>query len=242
MNIRYSSLAAFALFSLATGAHAGFHFMQIEQVIGGVDGNNAAQAVQLRTRTSNQHNLSSTRLVAWDANGANPVLLFDFLSTYTPAAQGDDSILLTTSAFTLGMQTQTPSFANDFTLTNAIPASYLSGGKITFGNDTSTAFYWSLAFGAYLGANTGTTDNDADGNFGSPYAFGLPTSSREAVRFTGAFGAQSTTNAANYTLVASPATVRNASGNSFTVVPEPGSAALLGAMALGAFAFLRRRS
>ena len=33
-------------------AHATFHFMQIEQVIGGVNGDSTAQAIQLRMRSA----------------------------------------------------------------------------------------------------------------------------------------------------------------------------------------------
>ncbi len=36
-------------------AHATFHFMQIEQVIGGVDGDTTKQAIQLRMRSLNQN-------------------------------------------------------------------------------------------------------------------------------------------------------------------------------------------
>ena len=241
MNTRTLALALSAAALLTTSAQAGFHLMQIEQIIGGINGNNAAQAIQLRTRQANQHNLSGTRVTAWDANGANPVLLFDFTATYTPAAQDEDSILLSSAAFNSGMLTTVPTFVNDFTLTNTIPASYLSGGKVTFGSDGGS-IYWSLAFGAYVGTNTGTFDNDSNGDFGNPFASALPTSSRQGIRFTGASNALSTTNVADYALTADPATVKNASGTSFTVVPEPGSVAFisLGALAL-AGVFSRRR-
>lgn len=223
---------------LSSTSQAAFHFMQIEEVIGGINGNNTAQAIQLRTRLGNQNVLAGTRLLAWDANGANPILLFDFTSTYAPAADPGDSILLVTPAFNLGMLTTTPAFAPDFTLTNPIPASYLSGGKVTFGADNQTTFYWSFAFGSYLGTNTGTTDNDANGLFGAPFASALPIGSLQGVRFTGAASALSTTNVADYALTANPATVKNASGVSYAVVPEPASAALVG---LGVLFLARRR-
>ena len=51
MNTRTLALALSVAALLTTSAQAGFHLMQIEQIIGGVNGNNAAQAIQLRTRS-----------------------------------------------------------------------------------------------------------------------------------------------------------------------------------------------
>jgi hypothetical protein len=62
-------------------ASASFHFMQIEQVIAGVDGSTATQAIQLRMRDAGQQLVAQGRLKAWDANGANPVLLVDMPRT-----------------------------------------------------------------------------------------------------------------------------------------------------------------
>ncbi len=45
---------ALAAMALALPAQATFHFMQIEQVIGGVNGDTTAQAVQLRMRPAGQ--------------------------------------------------------------------------------------------------------------------------------------------------------------------------------------------
>ena len=44
-------LAALASLALALPVQASFHLMQIEQVIGGVNGDTTAQAVQLRMRS-----------------------------------------------------------------------------------------------------------------------------------------------------------------------------------------------
>jgi hypothetical protein len=51
--------------------------MQIEQAIGGVQGDTALQAIQLRMRISGQEVVSKARIRAWDANGANPILIVD---------------------------------------------------------------------------------------------------------------------------------------------------------------------
>ena len=48
VRIRFAFAAASALLVLPSGARATYHFMQIEQVIGGVDGNTQVQAIQLR--------------------------------------------------------------------------------------------------------------------------------------------------------------------------------------------------
>src|SRR6266478_816038 len=62
---------AIALIAVASPAYATFHMMQIEQVIGGVDGDTSAQAIQLRMRSAGENLVSQARLVAFDATGAN---------------------------------------------------------------------------------------------------------------------------------------------------------------------------
>ena len=59
-------------------AEGAFHLMQIEQVIGGVNGDTTAQAVQLRMRSLGQNILASTRMRAWDAAGQNPIVVVNF--------------------------------------------------------------------------------------------------------------------------------------------------------------------
>lgn len=58
-------------------ALASFHLMQIEQVIGGVNGDVNAQAIQLRQRFAGQNFVSQARLVVRDATGFNPVTVLD---------------------------------------------------------------------------------------------------------------------------------------------------------------------
>ena len=216
-------LAALAVGALPTTSHASFHLMQIEQVIGGVDGDTSAQAIQLRMRSFGENFVSFTRLYAYDADGLNPVLLLDISSDISNPNAGTRILLATAnfSDFTTG------TFTPDFTLANAIPASYLAAGKVTYENDTGSVL-WSVAFGGagYTGTNTGTLDNDADGNFGAAFAGPLPSTSLQALQFTGATSAQSTTNAADYALTSGAAVFTNSAGQSFTVVPEPGVAGL----------------
>src|SRR5262245_23143181 len=55
-----------------------FHLMQIEQAIGGLGGDATKQAIQLRMRSAFQNFVSEGRLIAWDKNGQNPVMVTDF--------------------------------------------------------------------------------------------------------------------------------------------------------------------
>jgi Dockerin type I domain len=214
---------------LATSSsQAAFHVMQVEQVIGGVNGNTAAQAIQLRMRSSGQNQVSNASLWAADAAGANRVLLLNIAANVSNSASGAH-ILFATSAFNSAMiNNGAPTFTPDFTLANAIPKSYLNAGRLTFEDDggnvaTAGTVYWSLSWGgsSYTGSNSGNTTNDADGNFGPAFGSALPTLSRQGVIFTGAATAASTSNVANYAFATNPATVTKNSGTSFTVVAAP---------------------
>lgn len=230
--------AVFVVITVAESP-AAFHLMQIEQIIGGVNSDANAQAIQLRLRSGGQSLVSNARLRAWDFEGANPVLLLNIAADVANGAQGA-RVLLTTAAFTAGMQTGSPGFAPDFTLANAIPQSYLAAGRVTFEDDFGT-IYWSLAWGgaSYTGSHAGAFDNDADGNFGPAFESPLPISTRQGVIFNGLASAPSTNNEANYDLSANPATVTRNNGASFTVVPEP-SAGTLMAAALACAGLARR--
>ena len=134
--------------------------MQIEQVIGGVNGDTTAQAVQLRMRFTGQNLVNNAHLIAVDAAGNNPITLATFPSNVTNSAAGS-RILITTSSF--ASHESTPITA-DFTMI-AIPPSYLAAGRLMF---EKLGIRWSVSWGGagYTGSNTGTMDNDADGNFG----------------------------------------------------------------------------
>ena len=201
---------------LAQPAFASFHLMQIEQVIGGVNGDTTRQAVQLRMRNSGQQFVSQGQLVAWDATGANPVVLAT-IPTDVAIGTAGARVLLATSGFGV----VTPDF-----VMNPIPASYLAGGKITFESDgtAGTTIWWALAWGTYSGTNTGVTTggggNDADGNFNPPFAGALPSTSQVAVRFTGAASAASTNNAADYALTTAQYVFTNNAGATGTLPVE----------------------
>ena len=192
--------------------------MQIEQVIGGVDGDTTAQAIQLRMRFPGERNLEFARIRAWDADGLNPVMLFDFTESLLPGPKGD-TVLIVSESFIAHLEA---GLAPDFTMTNLIPASYLAAGSLTFEGDDGTV-YWSLSFGgaAYTGSTLGAAFNDTDGDFGPPVDGPLPTSDTRALLFQGEPLDLSTTNIDDYALTLGPAVFTNNAGKSAKVVPCP---------------------
>jgi hypothetical protein len=205
-------VAALFLFVLAPVARASFHLMQIERVIGGVCGDTGQQAIQLRMRSGFQNLVASARMRAWDAAGANPVVVHNFATNV--AEEGTGVRILSLSAGFDAAQGPDP----DFILTIPIPATYLPAGKLTFEDDGGSV-YWAIAWGgaAYTGDNDGQFDNDADGDFNPPFPGPLPWTGGVAIDFPGAAGALSTSNAADYVLTAGDATFFNNGGSSAVV-------------------------
>ena len=231
-------LTGLVLSSLAVPqARASFHQMQIYEVIGGVNGDTSAQAIELRMRASGQNFLSNApKLVAVDATGLNPITLIQFGSNVAIGNLG--STILITSPNFKNFTSSPGTFANDFTLTNLIPASYLNAGRLLY-EDSSSNILWSLAFGGtnYTGPTNGETTNGvADpGKFGGP----LPENSLQALVYQGAATGQNTNDATDYALTAGAATFTNNAGTSFAVVPEP-SSLLLTSIGLAGAAAIRR--
>jgi hypothetical protein len=166
---------------LAGPAHAAFHLMEIEQVIGGVAGDTTAQAVQLKMRTTGQNVLSGTvRLVARDAAGGTPVVLSTLgAGINSGACDAGGEILLATDGF---VNRTTPAAVRDFSML-PIPAAYLPAGSLTFENAAGTLIYWRLSWGgaAYTGVGTTTIDN-GDGDVNPAVAGPLPSSGVQALR------------------------------------------------------------
>lgn len=208
--------ALLASLALSAPAAATYHLMQIELVIGGVNGDARAQAIQLRMRTDQQHILAPAQLVALDARGQNPVVLFDFASNVANDA-GGARILVASEEFASYCA---PALQPDFVMTNRIPESYLAAGSLVFQSDDGTIKVFRLSWGgaAYTGPTTGFNENDDNGDFGAPFPGPLPSSAIEALQFQGAFGDASTTNAANFALSAASVAVTNNAGASFSVV------------------------
>jgi hypothetical protein len=199
---------------LAMPAQASFHIMQIEQVIGGVEGNTGAQAIQLRMRSGGQNLVQQARIKAWDATGQNPVIVIDMTSP-VPNGLAGDRVLIGTAAFQSMLN---PSIPLDFVMTTPIPSSYLAAGSLTFEDDFGTIF-WRLSWGgfSYGGPGTAGFTNDADGNANPPFNGPLPTTTTQALKFNGAFSAPSTNNAADYSLTAGASSWTNNARNPGTV-------------------------
>src|SRR3954470_20720809 len=81
------------LCTLASNVQGSFHLMQIEQAIGGVDGDTSAQAIQLRMRSNGENFLSGARILAFDATGQNPILLKDFTTAVSNGTAGAHVLL-----------------------------------------------------------------------------------------------------------------------------------------------------
>jgi hypothetical protein len=223
--VRLACLGGMLAVTLAVSpAHSSFHFMQIEQVIGGVNGNTDLQAIQLRLRAAGQNLVSNTHIRVWDASGANPILLED-MTTNVNNSQAGRRILLATAEFAA-----TYPIVVDFVM-DKIPASYLAAGKLTFEQDNGGGVWWSLAWGAsYAGTNLGiggAGTNDADGDFSPQFAGALPSTNLQALRFTGMAADLSTNNAAQYALTAGAATFINNANGSQTLLDPPTPTATL---------------
>ena len=214
---RAALLAVAAGLFIATSAHATFHLMQIQQVIGGVGGDTEAQAIQLRMRSGlPQSALTGARLIAYNAAGLNPVEIITF-PTGVPVGSLCRNVLISTAAmgdYADGV------FAPDFLMTNRIPDSYLAAGSLTFENPVAIGgVLWRFSWGgaSYTGSGMGLTINDADGNFNPAWVPQLPHMTDQAVLFQSACNALSTTNLAQYQTTPGAATFNNNANQSFTV-------------------------
>lgn len=199
-------------------ALATFHLMQIEQVIGGVNGDVTAQAIQLRLRSASQNQVSQARMYAWDAAGANPILVIDFTEDISNTAAGT-RILIASPSF---IAATNPQAVVDFPIEHLIPESYLAAGSLTFEDDLGGVL-WRLSWGG--GSYAGPTDvsffNDLDQNSAPPFPNPLPSNSLQALKFKFAANVRSTNNAADYAVTDTAAVFGNSTGGTFTVAGLP---------------------
>lgn len=224
LDTRHSTaiLATFVAGALSIGANvaeATFDLVQIEQVMGGVNGDLTAQAIQLRMRAAGQHFVSAARILAWDAEGANPVLLINIATNLTGPSVAGDRILIATAGFA---SKTTPTAVPDFIM-SAIPPLYLAAGSLTYEDDFGT-IYWRLSWGGedYTGSTFGDTTNDDDpglgqADFGPPFAGPLPSARCLALQFQGAAAALSTSNNVDYAVTPGAAVWAKYHGASYTI-------------------------
>ncbi|TPW12030.1 MAG: hypothetical protein FD129_1539, partial [bacterium] len=191
---------------LVAPAHATFHLMQIEQVIGGVNGDVTAQAIQLRMRSAGQNLVAQGILRVRDAAGLNPIVILDMTANVANGASGD-RVLIASPAFQGYVN---PVNTPDFTMANLIPASYLAAGSLTFEADAGT-IYWRLSWGGagYTGAGNMSAVNDNTANSNPPFAGALPSTTLQALRFSGLATAGSTSGSVDYALTAGASTWTN---------------------------------
>jgi hypothetical protein len=216
IRLRKLLLLLVVVASLATSAaRATFHHMQIEQLILGVNGDNSAQAVQLRLREANEHHVGNSSLWVHDHLGFNKRALIDQFPGDVSNAAAGARVLIVTPTFRNYTSTQLQA---DFIM-SPVPESYLSAGRITFENFLATLAFWSFAYGgdAYLGPTTGAMENDDDGDFGV-FSTALPNTG-VAAKFKGAAADISTNNAADYMLTTGPTVWTNNAGQQFALVP-----------------------
>ena len=215
-----SFITLLAVLSVQHVAQASFHEMQIQQVIGAADGDTTAQAIQLRMRAPGQQFVSQGKLVVVDAAGQNPVTILIVPSNVTNGATGD-TVLIASANFP---SHTVPTAVPDFTMTNLIPTSYFAAGSLMWQNKTTGEILWRLSWGgaAYTGPTTGSTTNDADGQFGPAFPSPLPSTCSTALLFPGAATALSTNNAADYVTTTGNIVFTNNAHVNFTImVPLP---------------------
>jgi len=188
--------------------------MQVEQIVGGINGDTSAQAIQLRMRSIGQGFLGAARIRVWDAAGGNPIVIINFVTGVSNSSVGD-RVLIASDTFP---NVSVPLLAPDFVMGEGIPEAYLQAGSLTFEDDTGVV-YWRVSWGgpAYTGPTGGNLTNDADGEFGPPFGDPLPSCRVQALRFQGSASAPSTTNAANYVLTTGDVILTNNARTSFTI-------------------------
>lgn len=233
--MRFSKLmlAVFAVAVLAPRpANASFHLMQVEQVIGGVNGDANLQAIQLRMRSGFQNIIANGKLVVYDDTGSNPIILSAPTTNVTQNTAGT-RVLFATAGFGANL---TPNVTPNYVLTNTIPPSYLAAGSLTWESRADDTVLWRVTWGGagYTGPTDGLITNDADGQFAPVFDGPLPSTDLESLRFKFAANALSTNNANDFALSGSAAVFTNSQGASGTVTAPlnvgpnaPGTLALI---------------
>lgn len=189
-------------------ADASFHQMRMYSFMGGFDGDETVQFVELRMASGGQTNVGSKVLCFFDAAG-NPWARFKFPNGVGNGNQGS-SILVGSEAFESAWGAgdvdfsfqpgNTTAIAVDASDTAPVP---VAAGYVGFGGDSATqpgemcaAGYGEIDSVAYGAAYTGGV------NFGSKLASDLPTDGSTAIGLTGALcNPCARDNSADYSIV-----------------------------------------
>ena len=196
-------------------ARATFHFMHIDQVIGGVSGDITAQAVQIRMRANGQNAVNKARLIARDAAGANPIVILDFTTAVNVGNEGG-AVLVSSPNF---RHFTDPEVAPDFVMTHLIPESYLAAGTLTFENDAGDFIVCRLTWGgvSYTGSTSASLTNDNDGDVAPPFGGSLPFAGLTALELQSPITQLSENNTVDFAISSEPAVFTNNAGATFTV-------------------------
>jgi hypothetical protein len=200
-----------------TPAQAQYAHVQIEMVIGSVDGDPAAQAVQLRIGQAGDNALAGMEVVACDATGANPVTICTIPSNVSNGALGA-RVLLCSNAM-LGRLA--PSITPDFMLSAPIPTSYLAAGSLYLDMPgDAMGPLWRLSWGgaSYSGSGAVETINDADGDCNPAYPSTIDGVVGRGVQFRFDPATPSTTNANDYASGQGADQVWNNAGDKATII------------------------
>src|SRR4051812_16167517 len=117
--------ATLALGLLSATASAGFHLMQIQEVIGAVNGDPTAQAIQLRMSAGGQTFVQGINVWASNSSGTGRTLVLSIPSNVS-GTTGSTILLASQNFKTTMINGGDTGFAPDFLFTNLIPASYLA--------------------------------------------------------------------------------------------------------------------
>lgn len=202
------------LLAAAVPASASYHHVEIEKIVGGVQGDATAQVIQLRIKEAGT-NVEGLQIVACDAAGNNPVTIFTIPANVANNAFGS-RILLCTAAM-LGKLS--PPIVPEFVFTTVIPQAYLAAGTLYIDHPgDAIGPLWRLSWGGanYSGPGTVEPINDNDGNANPAYGAGIPINASKMVRFRYTADIPGDTNNADY-VSDSNGSVHNNAGQPATI-------------------------
>ena len=126
---------------------ATFHEIDVNEVYTNADG--SIQYVELISRAPLQTNLGPVRIVARNADGTQPTIVFDFTATFSGSLNNGDTLLIATPGFQ-----PVAGFSPDFVMPANSLISFPSG-RVLYETDDGFFTVDALAYGDYTADNTG---------------------------------------------------------------------------------------